>query len=460
MRNHFVTIVTLLPHYEAMRTSSDADLDKDGIWETTCSEQHPRYGEMDRWVKVSPKTLVSEQVMATFSVEEWSKWMSPGTDVKDGLSFRPFILRGREQWLKRPIAQVKSTLLSDTTQKTDAGVECVDEWSTGCKEDIGNGVMTFNKMGSCTGESEMVLGGMSSMYKTLCSQTVSNSSSFASAFIGEQQLWDQRVSVHLPRPGDSGTDEALLELPSGQCVVLTPFSAANGIELEPLDGDLMGTGLQEFSKNTSKMETVLGALTSHANSYVDSVVATGDIVSGGVQEGYADIAETGAELGQDLRAGSVTALNKTLKWVRRAVLESRVEACLCCDMPAVPITESMADHCMVAYTMGGTNSSQPYNFYSRVTAGTAYKLSQEMGSYFLPFVGGHGVKQANRFACQYACDSRVPDKYEEYAHGTIRVIPGVALKTWYLTPVAARLWTGPAAGATAAVAAIEDAIDG
>jgi hypothetical protein len=378
---------------------------------------------LDRWVAVTPSSEnAASQVRRWVVNEGWNTtfddMFNDDSSERKPLPFTPFILRNRSQYTGRELARSTMTGGKHDGCEYTYSVQCVkamwsvtSEWS----------VLKTTRCGQRTTEKTLRFTPVSTSM-TVCTaeeQAISDWGWF------NQDAWHRKAFA----VDNSGQ---LDEMPKGECVQIAALDPSSGIDLDDLDGDLMGSGTDDLANNATKMQHIKKFAENAGRDFVKGILDTaGQVIEGGVDV----VKVVNASIDNDTDASNMTG-NLTVKWVKRLSLATMVDMCLCCNTDVVETNETMAAHCKSAYTLGGQNKTNKWAYYGKATAGTLYNLAKTIGSVLVPFVGGSLVGEGHEKVCQYTCGLRKPLLYEPYEFGKVRQVPGMALKTWLAGVVA------------------------
>jgi len=187
----------------------------------------------------------------------------------------------------------------------------------------------------------------------------------------------------------------------------------------------MVVGSDGLELRGANLEKVMGNV-------MKNIIEMGVSRSDEVKEGVHDILDVMISTGNSSDEEKAAATDKGAKWIKKMTLDSMVPTCLCCDRKQIDENASYADHCMVAYTLGGQNQSDTAQYNMKTAVGTMYNLAKTAGNWVVPFVGGKIVSKAQEQSCHFTCDMRQPLAYEPYRFGKVRQVPGLAMKTWFV----------------------------
>lgn len=389
-----------------------------------CKQDTP-LGLLDRWISVTPDTHVTTKLKNWTSLTHWQERIETALDLADHerpeLPFDPYNLRSRSAYTDKLLAKTMTYFPQ----------ECTHLYKANCKDEL----LEIIKTTSCAmiddgkPTTEAIAVGSFNKQLQLCSETI------------EPGVFSNGSKQHV-----IVSEEGHI-LPDGNCVVISTLDPSKGVDLTPLDADLMGTGFKKLASDLTKMQrlkrNVERELTGIVNGLVDKAEQ--------VVEAGSDVVTVVQEFDTDMKRGSEEASEKSAKWFQRLAISTEVDTCLCCDQLHVETHDTMAEHCMVAYTLGGEDKNQSVKHTMKTIAGSLYNLVNTAGNWLVPFIGSNIVSQGHGAACQYVCDLRKPHLYEPYSHGHVRKVPGLAMQTWFI-PNPRSFYSSATSGATAAVA--------
>lgn len=401
-------------------TDQAADLVGEEV-QSACQVDTAEFGTVSRWLSVEPRFKAERAAQDWLSPESWSAWNTGDTEaLRAKFNFDPFVLREKAQYDGRVMAQIVSAqgtfegnVFMPSHMPSDV---CYTIFSTHCDEK-GLQFKSEKRCGDQPVITDEAYFGSSNEKQTLCPMAARRNFPFS--------RHGQAQDVYV-----MGTDGQWQQVQGGNCLKISVLDPTKGITLSELDGDLMGWGTDYLTNNGTQLGALLGGV-------VDSLKDLKDTAKTQVVEGFKDVQEM-IEARRNLSLGNVSAeemeiaVNKTRKWATRLTKASVVPTCLCCDEEWTYSTGKLADHCLVAYTLGGQNKSDTLTYNLKVTAGTLFNLVRMAGNWFVPFIGGQLVSKAHEQSCQFTCDMRQPLSYEPYKWGQVQSVPGVALQTWWI----------------------------
>eukprot|EP00929_Paragymnodinium_shiwhaense_P075408 TRINITY_DN38556_c0_g2_i1.p1 TRINITY_DN38556_c0_g2~~TRINITY_DN38556_c0_g2_i1.p1 ORF type:complete len:570 (-),score=113.32 TRINITY_DN38556_c0_g2_i1:48-1631(-) len=405
----------------------------------TLENKNGKTDVFDRWISVQPKVSTSKKAHSWISLDNWTAWFNSTAGLSaetyaPTFKFDPFVLRNQEAYSERLLLKVMETYGNDATDM------CNTEVKVACQ----GGYLQLLTKRDCSFKQ---VRGEDAQVTTKPFSSLHHSYSFcaheekSTGYFGRGLKYTTDVIV----VDDVGGDHLILR---GNCVEVSLINPTSGIELTPLNHDLMGSGPDLLAEaDIGRLDKIALKLSHTANAIAVGLVHQVE----GVVEGVDDAITVAERLGTDVDEGAEDAKNKTVKWVKRLMLDTMVETCLCCDDKVIDTQDRMADRCMVAYTLGGEDKEETIKYSLKTAAGTLYNLAQTAGGWLVPFLGGNIVQESHKSACQFVCDLRKPGEFEKYGYAQVRRVPGLAFQTWFIPNPSA--FASSAAAGTAEAAA-------
>jgi len=379
------------------------------------------YGYLDRWVTVTPDTPGTHKAASWVNPTAWKQWGEEALDLVDPekaeLPFQPFALRQRSEY-EGKLLYKQISMVNDNLCEASYTMHCIDDESG--KDDPSM-------------EDDLQL-----IKSTKCAhiddgapkQTVISFGSFKNthqdcAYSQEASFWRNKTENQVLVQDHNGE---FLPIPKGHCVSISTLDPSSGVSLSPLDADLMGSGFERLAGDATKLQRLTANIGRELVGIAQGIYNAG----GTLVEAGQDVGTVVEAFDDDLAKGGVDAGEKSVKWIKRLTLDTEVESCLCCNLEFIDTGDFMAEHCQVAYTLGGQDKSQTLKYAAKTAAGTLFNLAKTAGNWLVPFLGANLVNSGNVAACQYVCDLRQPHLFEPYRFAKVRKVPGLAMQTWFI----------------------------
>mmetsp|Transcript_22052 Transcript_22052/g.48217 ORF Transcript_22052/g.48217 Transcript_22052/m.48217 type:complete len:461 (+) Transcript_22052:69-1451(+) len=380
-----------------------------------CQMDTAEFGTVDRWISVQPEPHGATAVASWLSPSEWEAWMKNSTyETPQEFGFEPFILRSRAEYEGRAVIKVvESTGIFEGDNFVEQGTPCTIEYKMDCSA---KGLHLLKQDTCKVLDEESYYFGNFQKQRSFSPHGPEQSFPFSRTF--------KKKDIYvLDETGDWG------KVQEGFSVAVSILDPTKGITLSELDSDVMVAGSEDLELRGATLEKVIDHLDK-------TVIETRTKLGNDLKEGIQDIRDAMKKVNNSNISSSDeennVAIDKGAKWIKKLTLDSMVPTCLCCDQKRIDESMSYADHCMMAYTLGGQNKSDTINYNMKMAAGTMYNLVKRAGSWVVPYVGGRLVSQAQKQSCHFACDMRQPLAYEPYRFGKVRQVPGLAMKTWFV----------------------------
>jgi len=428
----------------------EEDADDSASWKPKfhygCQVSTKKTGMMDRWVSVSPDSGLASKAKSVFNIKNWAsrvkQVMGDTYNSSAEFSFDPFVMRSRTEYGGRIL--FKTVVVPHSGEAADS---CIATYQANCpdteEETDKRAHLQLIKKETCGASEETT--------KILRFSALKKKRFFCTRKAKKASVldWNGQSSQDVYVTDANGQAHAVH---IGNCVRVSTVNPTEGIRLDDLDSHMMGTGLKNLSGNSQKLAQVMvkvkdtvnviagslagaAGLTQGAKDPIEAVTKSFNVLKGAFNAGK-DVVNATKEVNGTVLNASFSVGKTSVELVKKLVVSSMVETCLCCDAKGVDGDDDVIEHCKVAYTMGGQNQSQKLKYSTKAAAGTLYNLAQTAAGWLVPFVGGNIVRQSHKVACHYACGLREPltgDRLNEpYQFGQVRKVPGMALNTWYI----------------------------